>query len=143
VSDFDAPARQLPSLPGLPGLPGDAAGPVFRAPWQAHAFALVLALHERGVFTWPEWAAALAAAIHRAERDAAPDPGERYYHHWLEALESLVLARGLARSDTLHALEHAWQAAAERTAHGQPIVLSAAEAALARDAAPTPPEDRP
>ena len=118
---------------GLPDTPLDAAGPVFSAPWQAHAFALVLALHERGVFTWPEWAAALAAAIQRAEGAAAPGDGERYYHHWLDALESLVLARGLARSDTLHALENAWVAAAERTPHGQPIVLSPAETALAND----------
>jgi hypothetical protein len=31
-------------------------GPVFSAPWEAQAFAMVLALHERGLFTWPEWA---------------------------------------------------------------------------------------
>jgi nitrile hydratase accessory protein len=127
LTPSDALARQLP------GLPRDSAGPVFGAPWQAHAFALVLALHERGLFTWPEWAAALAGAIQRADGGGAPDTGERYYDHWLEALESLVLSRGLARSDTLHALEHAWQAAAERTPHGQPVVLSAAETALAHD----------
>jgi nitrile hydratase accessory protein len=135
MSHADNPTRPLP------GLPTDDAGPVFSAPWQAHAFALVLALHERGVFTWPQWAAALAAAIHRAGDDAAPDTGERYYQHWLAALESLVLARGLARSDTLHALEHAWQAAAARTPHGQPITLNDAERSLARDALPTPAQE--
>jgi Nitrile hydratase beta subunit, N-terminal len=31
-------------------------GPVFEAPWQANAFAMTLALHQRGVFTWTEWA---------------------------------------------------------------------------------------
>ena len=114
-----------------PGLPLDAAGPVFSAPWQAHAFALALTLHERGVFTWPEWAAALAAAIRSAQAGGDPDTGATYYRHWLDALESLVLAKGVANSDTLHALEHAWQAAAERTPHGQAIALSAAEIALA------------
>ena len=39
-----------------PGLPRNSDGPVFTAPWQAQAFAMTLALHERGVFTWPEWA---------------------------------------------------------------------------------------
>ena len=41
----------------LPGMPRDAQGPVFAAPWQAQAFALTLSLHERGAFTWKEWAA--------------------------------------------------------------------------------------
>ena len=44
----------------VPTIPCDAEGPVFGAPWEAQAFAMALALHERGVFTWPEWAAALA-----------------------------------------------------------------------------------
>ncbi len=130
MSPNDALAQQLP------GLPRDSAGPVFGAPWQAHAFALVLALHERGVFSWPEWATALADAIRRGGDDGAPDTGERYYEHWLDALESLLLARGLAHADTLHALEHAWQDAAGRTPHGQAIVLSAAETALAHGGPP-------
>ena len=33
----------------LPGIPRDANGPVFRAPWEAHAFAMALALHELGL----------------------------------------------------------------------------------------------
>ena len=35
----------------VPGIPRDAEGPVFREPWEAQAFAMALALHERGVFT--------------------------------------------------------------------------------------------
>ena len=104
----------------------------FNAPWEAQAFALVLALHERGAFTWPEWAAALSAAIARAQAAGDPDSGDTYYRHWLDALETLAIERGLADADRLHALEHAWEAAAERTPHGQPITLSPAERALAR-----------
>ncbi len=121
----DHPARDLP------GLPRDNDGPVFSAPWQAQAFALALALHERGVFTWPEWAAALTEAIRRAQAQGDPDHGDTYYRHWLDALEQLVIAKGLADARRLHALEHAWEAAAARTPHGQPIELSAAEKALA------------
>ena len=40
------------------GVLRDADGPVFREPWEAQAFAMTLVLHERGVFTWKEWAAA-------------------------------------------------------------------------------------
>ncbi len=34
---------------------------MFHEPWEAQAFAVTLALHERGLFSWPAWAAALAA----------------------------------------------------------------------------------
>jgi nitrile hydratase accessory protein len=115
----------------LPGLPQDQHGPVFAAPWQAQAFALTLALHERGVFTWPEWAAALTAAIQRAQAAGDPDTGDTYYRHWLDALETLALQKGLADAERLHALEHAWEAAAERTPHGEPIALNDAERAIA------------
>lgn len=110
-------------LQDLPGLPLNEGGPVFGEPWQAQAFALAVALHERGAFTWPEWAAALAEAIRRAQAAGDPDTGARYYHHWLDALESLVLAKGLGPADRLQALTQAWAAAAARTPHGQPIVL--------------------
>jgi nitrile hydratase accessory protein len=113
-------------------LPSDHPPRPFNAPWEAQAFALVLALHERGAFTWPEWAAALAAAITRAQAAGDPDTGDTYYRHWLDALETLAIDRGLADAERLHALEHAWEAAAERTPHGLPIELTPAERALAR-----------
>ena len=115
----------------LPGLPRDDKGPVFRAPWEARAFAMALVLHERGVYTWGEWAGALSAAIQRAQAQGDPDSGQTYYVHWLDALEHLVLAKGLGSSEQLHALEHAWEAAAARTTHGLPVELNDAEKALA------------
>jgi nitrile hydratase accessory protein len=115
----------------LPGLPRDAQGPVFAAPWQAHAFAMVLALHERGAFAWTEWADALSQSIRAAQQRGDADAGDTYYMHWLDALESIVIAKGLADPDRLHALEHAWEAAAARTPHGQPLELSDAEKRLA------------
>jgi nitrile hydratase accessory protein len=69
----------------IPGVPQDADGPVFREPWQAQAFAMTLALYDRGLFTWPEWAATLAAEIKRAQAAGDPDTGETYYSHWLAA----------------------------------------------------------
>ncbi|CAN5917974.1 nitrile hydratase accessory protein [soil metagenome] len=116
----------------LPGLPSDADGPVFRAPWEAQAFAMALALHERGVFTWPEWAAALTEAIRAAQAAGDADTGSTYYQHWLDALEALVQRKGLAQAGQLHALEHAWEAASLRTPHGAAIELTPQERALAR-----------
>jgi nitrile hydratase accessory protein len=107
----------------VPGLPRDADGPVFREPWEAQAFALAVALHERGVFTWPEWAATLHAEIERARAAGDPDTGETYYRHWLAALERLVAEKRVADSATLERYADAWGRAAERTPHGTPIEL--------------------
>ena len=93
---------------------------------------MTLALHERGLFSWGEWAQALGQAIAHAQGQGDPDLGDTYYHHWLDALQTLLQAKGLASAATLHALEHAWEDAAERTPHGQTIELQPEERALAR-----------
>ena len=97
---------------------------MFEAPWQAHAFAMTLSLHERGVFTWSEWAAALSEEIRSAQRTGDSDRGDTYYHHWLKALEALVARKGVASNVELARYERAWRNAAQRTVHGAPIVLS-------------------
>jgi nitrile hydratase accessory protein len=110
-----------PALP--PPDSGPPADPVFAEPWQAQAFAMTLALHQRGLFTWPEWAAALAGEIAAAQRAGDPDHGDTYYRHWLSALERLVAAKGAASADELERTREAWAHAAERTPHGRPIEL--------------------
>jgi len=107
----------------LPSLPRDQAGPVFREPWEAQAFAMTLALYRRGLFTWPEWAATLAAEITRAQQAGDPDTGETYYQHWLAALEALVAAKGVTDCASLRRYHDAWDHAADRTPHGTPIEL--------------------
>jgi nitrile hydratase accessory protein len=109
----------------VPSIPRDDNGPVFREPWEALAFAMTLALHERGVFTWPEWASALAAEIKRAQAAGDPDTGETYYLHWLAALERLVADKGVTSGDVLARTKHAWEHACDRTPHGKPIELKA------------------
>lgn len=107
-------------LPGQP-LAGDE--PVFREPWEAHAFALAVSLHESGLFTWPEWAAALSTQIVRAQAEGDADLGDTYYQHWLKALETLVAAKGASTMPELERYRDAWSHAADRTPHGQPIAL--------------------
>lgn len=117
------PQAAMRAAVAVPGVPRDGDGPVFREPWEAEAFAMTLALHERGVFTWKEWAAALAAEIKLAQAAGDPDTGETYYLHWLNTLEKLVAEKGVATQDTLHRYRDAWDRACDRTPHGEPIEL--------------------
>jgi nitrile hydratase accessory protein len=96
---------------------------VFREPWEAQAFAMTLELHQRGLFTWAEWAAALVAQIASAQAAGNADLGDTYYRHWLAALEALVAAKGASSSEELRSYRNAWEHAADRTPHGQPIDL--------------------
>ncbi len=114
----------LEATRAVASIPRDEDGPVFREPWEAHAFAMALALHARGLFTWNEWAAALADQIKRAQAEGDPDTGETYYRHWLATLEYLVAAKGVATSEALHRYRDAWDHAADRTPHGKPIELT-------------------
>ena len=65
--------KPVAACPGQPWR-GDAetGGPVFAEPWQAQAFAMAVQLHERGLFTWPEWAETLGRRI----RLAPAQPGD-------------------------------------------------------------------
>lgn len=79
---------------GPPGSPGGE--PPFAEPWQAQAFALAVALHERGLFTWTEWTRRLGREI--ALRPSAPG-SEAYWQSWVAALESLLAESGLQRPE--------------------------------------------
>ncbi len=117
----------------LPGLPRNDGEPVFTAPWEAQTFAMPLALHERGAFTWKEWSAALAAVLGEVRERGEPDSGEHYYRHWLEALERIVAGKGLLTPAQLHERRQLWEEAARRTPHGQPIRLAPLDDRLTRE----------
>ncbi len=116
-------AAVVQATTALPDLPRDDDGPVFREPWEAQAFAMVLSLYDRGLFTWKEWAAALADEIRIAQANGDPDTGTTYYRHWLATLEKMVAQKGVATLETLDRYRNAWDHAADRTPHGTPIEL--------------------
>ena len=95
--------------------------PVFQEPWEAQAFALVVALCDRGVFTWAEWTGKLSQTIGAA---GPSDDGSAYYEQWLAALEQLVAEKGLVAPPVLSTRKEAWRRAAEATPHGSPILLA-------------------
>ncbi len=109
----------------LPRLPRDQEGSAFAEPWQAQAFALAVKLSEEGHFTWKEWAAALADELKAAADRGEPDDGSYYYHHWLAALERLVIAKHLTDGAALLARKEAWTDAYRHTPHGKPVELVA------------------
>jgi nitrile hydratase accessory protein len=111
------------ALAALPEIPRGNDGPVFAEPWQAQAFAMAVALQQRGLFTWTEWAERLAAEIRRAQAAGDPDRGDTYYHHWLAALEKVIVEHGLLSASDLAERHDAWDRAARATPHGEPIVL--------------------
>ena len=116
-------AHRAELLAALPRLPGAGEEPVFAEPWQAQAFALAVKLSEHGHFTWKEWAETLAAELRAAAERGEPDDGSKYYHHWLAALERLVVARRLADPAALLARKQAWAHAYRHTPHGKAVTL--------------------
>jgi nitrile hydratase accessory protein len=96
---------------------------VFAEPWQARAFALAMKLSEHGYFTPAEWTAALAGELKNVANRGELDDGSRYYHHWLAALEALVIKKGLASTAALLERKEAWSDAYRQTPHGKPVEL--------------------
>ena len=117
------PAAARRATEAIPSIPCNVEGPVFREPWEAQAFAMAVALRERGLINWNEWAEILGDEIKRAQAAGDPDTGETYYRHWLATLERIVTEKGLADSATLARYRDAWDHAADRTPHGEPIEL--------------------
>jgi nitrile hydratase accessory protein len=110
----------------LPALPRDHDGPVFKEPWEAKAFALVVRLAEAGCFTWTEWVEVFSREIEAAQKRGDPDLGDTYYQHWLNALERICSAKGLVGDQDMRRRKADWRQAYLNTPHGRPIELAAA-----------------
>ena len=105
-------------------IPHEDTAPVFAAPWEASAFAMVLALHRAGRFEWREWVDLLSQEIGAAP----PDPtGALYYERWTRALERLLDQLGLLTPAAIDARQRDWRAAYLATPHGREVLLSNAK----------------
>ncbi|GGV28771.1 hypothetical protein GCM10010260_81640 [Streptomyces filipinensis] len=62
---------------------------VFAEPWESRAFGMAVTLYDAGVFTWPEFQAALIARITTWEAAGEGEPYS-YYGLWLAALEDVL-----------------------------------------------------
>jgi nitrile hydratase accessory protein len=117
---LSSPDRE-PVLSQSPGLRlSEEGAPVFPEPWAAEAFAITVHLHERGLFSWSEWAETLSAELKRQDPARC---GEDYFDHWVAALTTILVRHGVADQETVLALQESWQRAAEATPHGKVIEL--------------------
>ena len=71
---------------------------VFSAPWHCELFALTISLHEKKVFDWALWTAALGNKL-EDKPVSMEDDLDRYYGSWLEALEELILSKEMTYRD--------------------------------------------
>lgn len=106
-----------PELQAIPGIQLDGDEPVFSEPWEAEAFALVVGLHENGMFSWEEWAKVLGSLISKDNGSTS------YYQLWLAALEEIVGKKMLINRDEIEQRKEDWKAALLATPHGEPIEL--------------------
>ena len=75
---------------------------VFKEPWEARAFALVVTLSQAGHFTWAEWVDCFAEQVTKATyAEAAGHEPKTYYEQWVDAAESLLAVKGLAAPEQL------------------------------------------
>lgn len=102
---------------------GSDTDPPLQEPWQAQALATAFGLRDAGVITASEWSEALGAAIKRAQAAGGPDDGSTYYHHVLDALETLLHDKALVPADELCTRRRQWEEAYRATPHGEPVVL--------------------
>ena len=71
---------------------------VFSAPWHCELFALTISLHEKKVFDWALWTAALGNKL-KDKSVSMEDDLDCYYGSWLEALEELILSKKMTYRD--------------------------------------------
>ncbi len=96
----------------------------FDDPWQAQLFALTVALSDAGHFGWPDWTNAFGATLKRHGASRPLNGGADYFNAWLETLETLMEAKGMAAADELAAMKAAWETAYLTTPHGHPVRLA-------------------
>ena len=76
-------------------LPRDNGELVFEEPWQGRALGMGVVVLERTGATWEEFREHLVAAIAARPQRPGETAATAYYTAWLDALETLLAARGL------------------------------------------------
>lgn len=89
-----ASQRRIADMEGDTALPRRSGELVFQDPWEGEAFAMAVALCERGEYPWSDFQSHLIAQIAAAEqKQLPPESRPTYYECWLAALEALLLEK--------------------------------------------------
>lgn len=69
---------------------------IFAEPWEARAFAIIVKLAQAGHFAWGDWVDCFSQEVARATAaEATGAPAKTYYEQWLDAAETLLVAKGV------------------------------------------------
>jgi nitrile hydratase accessory protein len=110
--------QEIKDLRELVGMYGSDEERAFAEPWQARAFALALALSERGMFSLRDFQATLIGRITSFEKSQSIAGTADYYTRWIEALEELLAQKDMLPSHRLSLLErNVAEDAASRKVH--------------------------
>lgn len=91
---------EFPQEPLLDGFGDTPSEPVFQAPWEATAFAIVNQLASDRRYTWAEWVDQLTQEIAMAESNA--DDTRTDYARWVDACEKLLIDKGILEAQAIH-----------------------------------------
>ena len=94
------PDRAIADMEGAGALPRKNGELVFDAAWEARVFGMTISMHERQLIDWNEFRAELIEEIATAEREGTEST---YYERWLEAVEHLLVEKGLLSHEELAA----------------------------------------
>jgi nitrile hydratase accessory protein len=83
---------------------------LFEAPWQGRVFGMARALADQGAFTWDDFRAELIAVIGAWDAQAEDASVYYYYDRFLQALEVLLVKRGMLAEGELRAQVDALEA---------------------------------
>lgn len=77
---------------------------VFREPWEAKAFAIVVTLSQAGHFTWSEWVDCFSGQVEKATRiEAEGGTPKSYYEQWVDATEAMLVSKGITSGEQVTA----------------------------------------
>lgn len=111
--------RHVADMEGEAALPRQSGELVFQDPWEGCAFAMAVALCERGLYPWSEFRAHLITAITAAERpELSPELRPSYYECWLAAFEALLIAKGVLTKRKIDT-RAGWLARAASSSHSR------------------------
>ena len=85
-------------------LPRDNGELIFHNPWESRVFAMAVLLCAKGAYTWKTFNEHFAKCIggaesHHPEKEAV----SAYYHHWMQALEKVLLDKEILVKEHLQA----------------------------------------